>query len=410
MAETAHPLGPPRPLPPATARSAPVIAPPPAAAPVQPAVGPAPLRPRHRGLMLSVVALVIAPILLAAAYLYLLAEDRFASTAGFTIRQEETGLASDLLGGLGNLVGARGTGSSDLLFEFLRSQDLVERVQARLDLFDHFSATWGRDPVFSLWPEATIEDLTWFWNRVVRVVFDRSTGLIVLQVRARDPETARRIATLIVEESEDMINRLNETARRDTTRIAEADLAAALDRLRAAREAMAGFRLRTRIVDPQADIQGRLGVLTTLQQQLAAALVEQDLLPASVEGGDPRLRQAQRRIEVIRARILEERRGFIQREDEPDHVDFPSLIAQFEGLAVDQAFAERTYQAALTALDTARSNAARQSLYLGLFIRPTLAQRAEHPQRLLLTGLTALFATLIWAAMSMVYYSLRDRG
>lgn len=359
---------------------------------------------------MSVVLLILAPLAATAIYLLVFAEDQYASTTGFTIRQEETGSASEFLGGLTQFVGSGSAGNADVLFEFIQSQGIVERVNERFDLVEHYSNGWMRDPVFSIWPQATIEDLLWFWKRMVRITYDKASGLIMVQVRARDPQSAQEIASIIVSESEVMINTLNDAARRDSMRNAESDLAAAVERLRAAREAMAEFRARTQIVDPQADMQGRMGVLNNLQQQLAQALVDHDLLLQTTESGDPRMRQAQRRIEVIQDRIAEERRNFASQDVTVDDTDYPRLLAQYESLRVDQEFAEQTYRAALTAFDAARSNAARQSLYLAAYIRPTLAQRAEYPQRFLLIALTAAFLAMIWGILALVYYSLRDRG
>jgi capsular polysaccharide transport system permease protein len=376
----------------------------------QPVAGPARIKPRHRGLMLSVLAVIVLPLALTIFYLTAIAKDQYASSTGFTIRQEETGSASDLMGGFAQIFGSGSPGTADLLFEFVQSQEIVAQIDARLDLVGHYSTNWPNDPLFSLWPSATIEDLLWFWGRMVRVTYDKSSGLMLVEVRAGDPQTAQTISLMIVEESENMINRLNETARRDTTRNAEADLTAAVQRLRTAREDMAEFRVRTQIVDPQADIQGRLGVLNNLQQQLAEALVSNDLLLLTSDENDPRVRLAQRRIEVVRNRIVEERRSFSEQDVTVDETDYPRLIAQYESLLVDQGFAETTYQAALTALDAARSNASRQSLYLASFIKPTLAQRAQYPQRYVITGLTLFFLTLLWSVMALIYYSLRDRG
>jgi len=381
-------------------------------APRRPVVEPARLRRRHYGLLLSLVGMIFVPLLLTALYLYIFAEDQYASNTGFTVRTEETSSASDLVGGLSAFMGgSSGTTNTDVLYEFMQSQEMVERISARIDLAEHYSQTWPGDPVFSIWPDASVEDLLWYWRRMVRISYDKGSGLIDMQVRARDAQTAQDIARAIVEESEQMINALNESARRDSTANAQLDLDDALLRLRAAREALAEYRARTQIVDPMADIQGRMGVLTNLQQQLAQALVDYDLLITVVTTDtDPRVRQAQRRIDVIRARITEERRNFATQDVTVFDTDYPYLIAQFESLRVDQEFAEQTYRAALTALDSARSNASRQSLYLATYIRPTLATRADYPQRLTLTGLTAMFLMLVWSIMALIYYSIRDRG
>ncbi|MFD1193340.1 sugar transporter [Seohaeicola saemankumensis] len=387
------------------------IAKPGLAAPLsKPVAGQARIKGRHRGLILSIGLLILLPLVLTALYLFVMARDQYASTTGFTIRQEETSSASDLMGGLAHVFGGGSPGNADLLYNYVQSQEIVERIDARFDLHRHYTANWPADPVYALWPGATIEDLVWFWARMVKVTYDKSSGLMLVEVRARDPQSAQTIARMIVEESEAMINSLNETARRDTTRNAEADLNAAIQRLRLAREALAEFRVRTQIVDPQADIQGRLGVLNNLQQQLAEALIDHDLLLQTSEANDPRVRQAQRRIDVVRNRITEERRTFAEQDVTVDQTEYPRLIAQYESLLVDQGFAETTYQAALMALDAARSNAARQSLYLASFIQPTLAQRAAYPERIVILALTAFFLSLLWSVLALIYYSLRDRG
>lgn len=366
-------------------------------------------RRRHYGLLISLLLIVAFPVLLSAVYLWAMAEDQYASTAGFTIRQEESGSASQLLGGLSQLAGGS-NGNSDLLFEFIQSQMIVEEINQDIDLVAHYSATWSSDPVFSIWPDASIEDLHWFWRRVARISHDGSTGLIMIEVRARDPHTAQALAEQIVERSENMINLLNAAARRDSMANAERDLAEALERFRSAREAIAVFRARTQIIDPVADIQGRMGVLHNLQQQLAQALVDADILLQTTDLNDPRTRTAERRIAVIRDRIIQERLSFAEQDVTVDGTDYPRLLSQFESLRVDEEFAQENYRATLLALDGARSNAERQQIYLATFVRPTLSQRSGYPQRLLLVVLTGFFALMIWSVLALVYYSLRDRG
>ncbi len=76
---------------------------------------------------------------------------------------------------------------------------------------------------------------------------------------------------------------------------------------------------------------------------------------------------------------------------------------------VDREFAEETYRAALASLDIARANAARQSRYLATYVKPTLPQRADYPQRLIIFGISGLFLLLFWAILSLMFYAVRDR-
>ncbi|MCM2563863.1 sugar transporter [Lutimaribacter sp. EGI FJ00013] len=371
---------------------------------------PARMKTRHWALIAGFVACVILPLVLLALYLWLVAEDQYASTTGFTVRQEEGASATDLLGGLASLTGASGSADGDVLYEYTRSQAVVRRIDEKLGLRDYYARYWSRDPVFALWPDASIEDLHWFWDRIVRVSFDQSTGLTELRVLAFDPEMARNIATEVVRESQKMVNALNEAARLDAIRYAEADLEQAQERLKEARAALTRFRTRTQIVDLESDIQGRMGVMSTLQQQLAAELVAFDELSQTTQGDDPRMVQALRRIQVIRDRIAEERRNFATTEVLSTGEDYPTLISEFEGLTVEREFAEETYRAALTAWDSAKAEAQRQTRYLAAYIEPTLAEEPEYPQRFMIFGLAALILTLGWGILALVYYSLRDRA
>lgn len=372
--------------------------------------GRARMRGRHWGLLLSFFLLVLAPFGAVAYYLFDVAVDQYASTTGFTVRQNESGAATDVLGGLAAFTGGGGQADADILFEYIVSQELVQRLNARLGLVDHYSAPHGEDPIFALNPDTTIEGMVDHWQRIVRISYSQSSGLMELRVLAFDPAMAQDIAGAIIEESQSLVNALNATAREDAMRFAEQDLETALLRLRAAREALTEFRTRTQIVDPESDLQGRMGVLNTLQQQLAEALIENDLLGENTANpNDPRLRQSAQRIDVIRQRIALERQNFTQADAQVGGEDYPTLIAEFEGLVVDREFAEESYRAALTAQDLARTNTTRQSRYLAVFIQPTYPELAQFPRREVILGLGALFLILGWSILALIYYSIRDR-
>lgn len=371
---------------------------------------------RHWGQLLSFVAIVVLPLVLITVYLFLISKDQFASTTGFTVQKEEGAGASDFLGISAALIGGSTASDTDVLYEFIQSQDIVERIDANLDLRGHYAQHWegsvfASDKVFSLWPDATIEDLLSYWGRVVRISYDQSTGLIEVRVNAFDPDYARALAREVVEESQTMINALSRAAQEDATRYALDDLEKALSRLKDAREALTLYRTATQIVDPLADLEARLGVMNNLQQQLAQALISYDLLLETTSASDPRVEQAERRISAIRERIISERETFASDDSTTGAVgeDYPTLIAEFERLTVDLEYAEETYRAALTAVDVARENAVRQSRYLATYVEPTLAESAEYPQRWLLLGLASLFLFLAWSIALLIYYSIRDR-
>lgn len=376
---------------------------------IRPIARKARMRSRHWGLFVAFIVLVLLPVTGTAYYLYRVAVDQYASTSGFSVRKEDVSSAAELMGGLTQFMGGSSGGEADMLYEFIQSQDLVTKLDERLNLREHYTGPYEQDPVFGLAPDGTVEDLVSYWHRVVKVSYDQSTGLISLHVRAFSPEMAHRLSQEIIAESQVLVNELNATARNDMLKYAEQDLADAVARLKEAREALAHFRSRTQIVDPESDLQGRMGVLASLQQQLAQALIEYDIIATDSGIDDPRVTAAARRIEVIRERITEERQTFSDEEPLDGSESYPTLLAEYEGLVVDREYSEGAYAAALAALDTARANAARQSRYLATYLKPTIPERAEYPQRGMILGLTVLFLMLFWAISSMMFYALRDR-
>ena len=377
--------------------------------PVPPTVARSGFRFRHALVLLSFLIMVVAPAAISAWYLWTRAADQYASYMGFSVRAEESAPSiASLLGPLD--IGGASTPDADILYEFMQSQGLVSRVDAELDL----RAIWARadpalDPVFAYRAPGTIEDLLKHWERKVRVVYDSGNGLIEVRVLAFTPEDARAIAEAILAESTALINNLSEQAREDAIGYARNELEKAVIRLKEARRVLTEFRNRTQIVDPSIDVQGQAGILYTLQQQLAEALISLDLLAETTREGDPRIAQAELRIKVIEARIADEKRKLGLGAGGAGTEAYATLVGEYESLVVDREFAEQTYTAALAAFDGAQAEALRQTRYLAAHVRPTLAEKSEFPERLTLLGLIALFAFLVWSVLVLIAYSLRDR-
>ena len=389
----------PKPAPPKPAQPQP-------AKPVAPVAAPAKMRKRHRGIILSMILCILVPTAVVWWYLEYRAADQYVSHVGFSVRAEETHSAGDILGGLTSF-SSGGTSDTDILYQFLQSQKLVEEINAKLDLKAIYSQP-ENDPVYSFDPEGSIEDLISYWARMVRIDYDAAARLIELRVLAFDPDDARNIAREIFERCSVMINELSAIAREDTTRYAEEELTKTVERLKEARQAVTRFRSQTQIVDPSADVQGQMGLLNNLQQQQAEAIIELDLLRDVARENDPRIAPAERKIEVIQLRIDEERKKFGLSSGE-DNKDYSELVGQYEALIVDLEFAQNAYVASQSAYDAALAEASRQSRYLAAYVTPTLAERSTYPQRGVTLMLTALFLTLFWAVMVLVYYSIRDR-
>ena len=366
-------------------------------------------RRRHYIVLLSLFAVVAVPVCALAFYLWIVAADQFHSTVGFSVRKEEVSSTMELLGGITALSGSSSS-DTDILYEYIQSQKMVALLDERLDL----RALWSKpafDPLFAYDADGTIEDLISYWAHMVQIYYDGGSGLIEVRVRAFDPDDAQLIAKEIFTESSAMINELSAVARADAVRYALEELDTAVERLKAAREAITLFRNENRLVDPTADLQTQAGLLGTLQVQLAEGLIQLDLLRETSQGSDPRVLNAERRVDVIQKRIDAEqrKRGITSSSENEASNTFSTLVGEYERLIVDREFAEQTYVSSLAARDASLAEARRQTRYLAAHIQPTLAERSLFPQRLTILGLFALFMFMVWSITALVVYSLRDR-
>lgn len=349
---------------------------------------------------------MVAPVFVSSWYLIQRAQDQYTSTFAFSVRSEEMGSAFDFLGGLSAL-GSSGSSDTDILYEFVMSRAIVDRVQNRLDLRLVYSFNYRTDPWFSFDPNGTIEDLSKYWNDMVKVFYDRNTGIIEVRVHTFSALDAQKIAQIIVEESTNKINDLSAISRLDTIKYAEAELNASLARLKLARKAMTGFRSLNELVDPAAELGVQTGLLSALQGELSSLLIESDVLADIANIDDPRRVELKRRIEIVENRIEDERSKFSSQG--LDKSDYSKLLGEYESLLVDREYAEQAYLASMATYDAAVMEANRKSRYLATYIEPTFAERAEYPQKKLLVFLIFTISLFGWATLVLLYYALRDR-
>ncbi len=360
---------------------------------------------RRRMPGISFLAIVVLPVVVAAAYLIGFAQDQYHSDLAFSVRSEDRAAmaAAGLLGAI-TQIGGGSASDADILEGYIRSPAMVGVADRRLDLRRMFG---GRpsDPVFALPEGASREDLTDYWQRMVHVTHDRRAGILHVRADAFSAADAQALTQVVLDESGRLVNDLSEQAQRDAVRFSETDLAEAEARLRGLRVTLADLRRETQILDPAADMAGQMGVVGALQTELAQALIDRDMLLTYAEAGDHRVVQADRRIGATRAQIEAERASLGSGAQDRAASE---VMGQYEALLTDIEFASAAYMQALTNLSVARAEARRQTRYLPVHVAPTLAETPLYPRRAMLTGIVAGFAMLVWAALMVLYYNLRD--
>lgn len=363
---------------------------------------------------LSFVALVVVPVIAAAIYLFAFAADRYAVEVKFAVRSPAGLPASDLVGMVTGGAATSTQSDSYMVVEYLQSRQFLDELTGQLDLVGIYSVA-DADFLYRLPDDASKEDQVDYLSGMVSPRFDATAQIVTVEVQAFAPEAALLVAERVMQTAGNMVNRLSEQARRDTVRLAEAEVARAEAALKAQRSAIAAFRETEQQIDPAQRVATQEGVLATLQGTLASARAELRNLQTFLAPDAPSIRVLQSRIASIESQIDAERSrlgggGTVPAAGTgtlpPDTLT--GSVSLYEALSVDLEFHQRTYLSALASLETARVEADRQQRYLASVVLPALPESAVYPRVALTLVLVAAVAFMLWSITAMFVHIIRE--
>jgi capsular polysaccharide transport system permease protein len=313
----------------------------------------------------------------------------------------------ELLGGGSDTTRA----DTQILYEYLQSQPLVERVDGALDLRGIYNDSRA-DTVFRFGDDPSIEGLVEYWNLAQTVSYDSAAGILYVEIRAFDPDDAQAIATALVTESERLINDLSAKSRRDAIAFALADLHEAETRVRDVRIALQTFRSAAGTADVSLDIQSAMSLVSSLRERRADIAADFDSRKQMLRADSPTLLALGRQLDAVDEQIaLEEARIASAGSDgSAESGSLADAAGMQENLLVERQFAENMYTAALAAVESARAEARRAQRYLAIHIEPTRSDAAEHPRRWTLSIALGVLCLVLWSIVQLIASSIRDRS
>ncbi|WP_423208528.1 hypothetical protein [Paracoccus yeei] len=371
---------------------------------IPPSVGRAIWTRKHSLIVGGFLLLFVLPSLVVASYMFLVARDQYVSEVSFVVRDEESQNVG-LLAGIGLSSVGNATTDAQILYKYLRSPNFVAQLDRELDLRVMFTKP-SMDPVFALHEDATLEELVAYWRRMVTISVDSATGMTEIQVRAFTPEDANRISQGIHAAASRLVNSISDKARDNVLRYAERDLRQTEVRLADARVALAQFRDRYKLIDPQAIVSTNATIVTGLSQELTEAMIQLETLRQQGTA-DVRISQAQMRVDVLRQRIEQEQQSYVGGPSGEE--TFSAVLDQYTKLQLDLELAEKSYSLALSGVEAARSKSQQDNRYLATFVQPTTPETATRPRRLVVTLLATVFIFIGWLSVVLIGYSNRDR-
>jgi capsular polysaccharide transport system permease protein len=340
-------------------------------------------------------------------YYGLIASDIYTSESRFIVRSPQKPVQTGLLGDLLQSTGiAHSQDDTYAVRDFILSRDAVKELDEKLGIRKLYTEVHG--DIFAGFPDfdrdQSFEAFFKYYRRHVGVDYDPVTSISILSVHGFSARDAYRINSLLLEMSERLINGLNERSRNDLIRFAESEVKVATDKAREASLAMLAFRSKQSVFEPDKQAGIQLEGVAKLETELVSTEAELAQLK-KLSPGNPQILGVESRAATLRNAITSEAAKVTSGKG-----SLSAHAPEFERLALELTFADKQLGAALAALEVARSEAARQQLYLERLVRPNLPDQAMEPQRMRSVFAVLVFGLIAWGVLSLVLASVREHA
>lgn len=356
------------------------------------------------GTNLGLLAVVAVPTIFICFYYAFLASDVYTSESRFVVRSPERSSASalgDLLQGAGF---SKAPDDSHSVREYILSRDALRVLVDKIGLK---SAYGGKDvDIFSrfagLDPDDSFEALHRYYQRMVNVQTDSNSSIITLNVKAFTAQAAADANRLLLEQSEELVNRLNERGRQDLIRYAQDEVAAAEAKTRSAGLALSQYRNVQSVVDPERQATVHLQQVAKLQDELIATTTQLSQLQAFTPS-NPQIPALRNRTRTLQNEISKETARVTG-----GRSSLTNKAAGYQHLLLEVEFANKQLASALASLESARNEAQRKQVYLERIAQPSLPDVAQEPRRFRSIAAALIVGMLAWSILSMLLAGIRE--
>ena len=309
-------------------------------------------------------------------YLWLFTQDRFLTSAAFTIsRQDASGGVSDIaqlaLPGLAD----SGSSDSQTTIGYIGSSDLLLELEKEFDLRKHYS-TPTKDFVFRLDPQAPLEKRLDYYRDRISAHFDKDTGLTMLTVDTFSPQLSYKIASSILKKADLFVNTLNQSVADQQLSFVKGEVERSSKQVDDLTQEMLTMQNQHNLINPDETISANL---TAIQEMRMERLkTEADL--ASILRDSP----GSPRIDTIRSR-LRSLNEYIDIETAklsgPEQDRLNQVLMQFKILKQKIEFATKLRTGAEVLLEKNRVDAIARSRFFSVIQNPYLPEYVGIPSR-----------------------------
>jgi len=368
------------------------------------------VRRRRKRLVLLMARLtffIFLPTAIVAYYFYGVATPLYATHTEFVIQKSEGGG-----GGGGPLSGLLGGTSfatvqeSIVVQSYLESREAMLRLDEDLDFRGHFSDP-SLDPLLRLEPDASDEAVFDTYRQQLTIGYDPTEGVVKMEMAAADPVVSQAFSEALIRYAEERVGEMSQRLRQDqmagaTQGFEEASLAVA-----EAQQDVLDLQQRRGILSADAEVSAVFGQISTFEMELQTERLRLDELLSVARPQATRVEVAERNIARLEAVIAELRAGLT--EAQGDDASLARVQSELVFAQSELETRQMMLTQALQAVETARLEANRQSLYINIGVFPIAPDASAYPRAFENTLLALLVFSGIYLVISMTAAVLREQ-
>ncbi len=225
-----------------------------------------------------------------------------------------------------------------------------------------------------------------------------------------EPEDSVTVINAILKESEALVNNLSEKSRQDSLTFARKELTNAENKLKLARTDVRIFRDKEKSLSPEKNAESKLSLVEELEADRARAEAGLQSLRLELPENSPKIQIAKYKVSALKSQVKKEKERSARSNESENAKTMSPIISKYEELITEQGFAEKSYEAALLNIETARIDATRKQRYLTMIVFPKLPEdpiKPNQPNDYIVLFIACL---LLWGILSLIFASIRDHA
>ncbi|MBL4626716.1 MAG: capsule biosynthesis protein, partial [Roseicyclus sp.] len=350
---------------------------------------------------------VLLPTIMVSYYYYAVATPLYATNTEFVIQKAESSPGGG--GGLGGLLGGTSFATvqeSITVQSYLESREAMLRLDEELGFRAHFSSA-EIDPLVRLAPDASNESMYGTYLRNLTIGYDPTEGLIRMEVLAADPATSQAFSQALIGYAEERVDQMSSRLREDQMSGARESFGEAEERSLLAQMRVLELQEQRGVLSAEAEVNQVFNRIANFEMQMAEERLRLAEINASPRPNPTRVQVAEATIARYEA-VISELRSSLTDEGEGE-VSLARISSELVIAQADLETRQLMLTEALQAMESARSEASRQSLYISMGVFPIAPDEAAYPKAFEKTLLALVVFSGIYLLISMTASILREQ-